>query len=402
MANVFIDVTKIGADIKSSYLVDPEMSREFFEALRSFLRPVPSGFSIFYAVKCNPDIEILKTLNSSGCGFEVASVNEFNLVSSLPEVDPSSVPVTNPVLSQNDVNFLIQNNARIFVTDSLLALERIRTSCVTYKVPFNEVKILVRLSVSNQYAAWDLSDKFGVDFSDLHSILRFIKATGFSFHGFSFHVGSQAYSPQAYVDALKCGEKAVLFAREFGLSAKVMDIGGGFPINYYGDSIVSVTETTRSILENVTTFITQSPILARLQIWAEPGRFLAAPSGHVVTTVIAKIKRGGKNWVYTSVGTYNGPSEPRDFKDSFVFPVSFDGEKFSDSPMEPCVITGPTCDSSDIYSRETELPSRLSDNDILQYPLSGAYSNTLWSSFNGFNPPETLHLPGVLCSVYKK
>jgi len=396
------DLRKKDLSEKGLCVVDPLMSREMFEIFRSLTRPFLSGFSIFYAVKCNPDLEILKTLNKTGCNFEVASVPEFTLISSLPGVNPYAIPVTNPILSEKDLTTLLRKNARIFVVDSIGQLQRLKNSCITTNVPFTEVKVLTRLAVSNRYAAWDLSDKFGVTAKELPPVLNYIKRTGFSFLGFSFHVGSQAQSVEAYTEALSLVEDSAKIAAGIGLSTKVVDIGGGFPVNYNGTNFKEVANMTANIFKKITDTVNVSPILSKLQFWAEPGRFIAAPTTHMVSPIIAKANRSGKPWLYAVVGTYNGPSEPRDLKDSFIFPVSFDPVKFQDSKLENFVLTGPTCDSSDVYSKKAKLPYDIDSNDTVQFPLSGAYSTSLWTSFNGFAPPPIKYMPGTILELYKK
>lgn len=400
MPSLFINESSAVDHSKPVCIIDPCMSKIFFEMMRSSLRSAPSGFSIFYAVKCNPDREILKSLDSVSCNFEAASAVEFENIVSLDNVDPSYVPITNPILSVDDLAFLLTKSARIFVVDSVDQLGRLAKSCVVTGTSFNDIKVILRLAVPNDTAAWDLSDKFGLPLVDIALVSKKIVDYGFSFHGFSFHVGSQALSQSAYISALQITEKAVLLVKENGLVPKIIDVGGGFPIDYYASSATGAALPTIKILDAVVSFIKKSPVLSSAQLWLEPGRFLAAPSAHIITKIVGKAVRNDKVWMYALTGSYNGMTEAKDLKNSFSFPVSYNYAKFKSSPISSCVVTGPTCDSSDIYSYNSPLPDDMDSSDIIQYPFAGAYSLNLWSSFNGFPPPTIDYKHGVLANLY--
>ena len=350
MSSLFIPESSAISHKEPTCIIDPTMSRMFFENLRSSLLDAPSGFSIFYAVKCNPDREIMHSLSSTSCSFEVASVTEFEEVLKLDNVKPSLIPVTNPILSVDDLAYILNLQGRIFVVDSLGQLSRLASACQITNTPFNDIKIILRLAVPNDNAAWDLSDKFGLPLEEILHISQLLISYGFSFLGFSFHVGSQALSADAYINALHITEKAILLVKENNLVTKIIDIGGGFPLDYHASSITGAALPTKKILESVVSFVNKSPVLTSSAIWLEPGRFLAAPAGHIITKFVGRANRNNRPWVYALTGSYNGVTEAKDLKDSFNFPVSYNYSKFKNSPVSNCVVTGPTCDSSDINS----------------------------------------------------
>src|SRR5881397_2691164 len=71
-----------------------------------------------YAVKANPDRRVLKVLVQEGCGFEIASTTELDLLVSLG-VPASEVFFSNPVKSRDAVAYAAAKGVEWFVTDSL-------------------------------------------------------------------------------------------------------------------------------------------------------------------------------------------------------------------------------------------------------------------------------------------
>ena len=58
------------------FIVDHEAVRSNYAAFKRYLPRVQA----YYAVKANPDPEIIRTLYAFGASFDVASIAEFNLV----------------------------------------------------------------------------------------------------------------------------------------------------------------------------------------------------------------------------------------------------------------------------------------------------------------------------------
>ncbi|MDA3806292.1 MAG: hypothetical protein PF440_00120 [Thiomicrorhabdus sp.] len=124
-----------------------------------------------------------------------------------------------------------------------------------------------------------------------------------------------------------------------------------------------------------------------IEIFAEPGRFIAAPSMIEVISVAGKARRGAKMWYYMDDGVYGG------FRgqvfDHAIYPLaplkSFDasGEFFSS------VLAGPTCDSIDVISEDIELPE-MENGDILIGKQMGAYTIASATEFNYYPKPKVI------------
>src|SRR5436190_7101181 len=77
-----------------------------------------------YAVKANPDRRVLKVLAQEGCGFEIASTAELDLLVSLG-VNPAEVFFSNPMKSRESIAYAAAKGVEWYVTDSLDELRRV-------------------------------------------------------------------------------------------------------------------------------------------------------------------------------------------------------------------------------------------------------------------------------------
>jgi diaminopimelate decarboxylase len=122
----------------------------------------------------------------------------------------------------------------------------------------------------------------------------------------------------------------------------------------------------------------------RLEI--EPGRYLSAESGYLVTEIRA-IKRMGSNTFYLVDAGFNNLARPILY--GAYHPMSLapiDGA--TDRPRQPVVVGGPLCESGDIFTqdeggfvRTRDLPEA-NVGDLLVIERAGAYGFAMGSNYN--------------------
>jgi ornithine decarboxylase len=191
--------------------------------------------------------------------------------------------------------------------------------------------------------------------------------------GFSFHVGSQCLNPDDYRAALCRIREVWDRATELGFEFEVLDIGGGFPAPYRQDA-----PTIAAFGEVVSQGLQESFGDLPIRIIAEPGRGMCAESTTLITQVIGKNERWGMPWYFIDDGLY-GSFSGKVF-DHADFPLIYEGA--GERELRPCVVAGPTCDSSDVVSTDQLLPD-LAVGELLLVPCMGAYAGASSSPFNG-------------------
>ena len=160
----------------------------------------------------------------------------------------------------------------------------------------------------------------------------------------------------------------------------MLDIGGGFPGKYQGETVDLAAITT-----DITRALAQLPY--QVEVVIEPGRGLVANAGVMVATVIGLAERKGLRWVHVDVGAFNGMMEALESENQLLFPV----QDSRGGRLGRCHITGPSCDSQDTILFDARLSDDLAVGDQVYFYTTGAYTTSYASRFNGFD------LPAVHC-----
>lgn len=370
-------------------VLDPSMAVDAMGRLTNPLLRAGIKYRCWYAVKCNPQRELLEALRNAGCGFEVASIPELESVIGLG-VDPADIPYTNPVRSIKNSAKALALGVRMFTLDSYGEIVRLSRAAELSKVPVSEIKVVVRIKVTGEHAVWDLSGKFGVEDSIGSHFFSQVIDAGFAFVGLSFHVGSQTVNPCAWVTGIEKVANAVVLANYLGATIDLVDIGGGFPVSYGDPGITQDNRAAHEIMSQVVATWKSYEHLTSLTLAIEPGRFVAAPAVRYVCSIIGETENDDHQWLFVTVGTYNGPSESRETAGRIACPILH--HKGSGHLLIPTTVTGPTCDGADVLTRVANLPECLTDGDILELAYAGAYSLSTANSFNGFAPPPKFML----------
>jgi len=325
--------------------------------------------TVCYALKANPDAAIADLVNKEHLGFEIASGGELKILASLG-VEPSRIISSNPVKSIPFLKMAAEYGVRYFAFDSFEELGKIGRYA-----PGSQV--YVRLSVPNEGSEWPLSKKFGLEIDDALELLSCTEAKGLHPVGITFHVGSQCRNPYNWNIAIDKAKILWEKAEHKGIRLSLLNIGGGYPINY--TKVVTDIET---IERNIARLIAEK-FPADTKIHLEPGRAVIGDAGILVSSVIGKARRRDEGWLYLDVGVFNGLMESvGGIRYTYILEATEGAEK-------RWTIAGPSCDSFDVIDKNVALP----DPDIGALILilsSGAYTVSYASEFNGFAIPRTI------------
>lgn len=335
----------------------------------------------YFAMKANPDPEIVRTLYRAGASFDVASFPEFQLVheniKDLPAQDRQDfiwdkIIYSHPIKSNDTLQHLDQYRPLVTYDN----YEEIRK----VKKHSPNVGMLLRVRVPNTGAMVELSSKFGAEPGQAVDLIEAAEKEGIKVEGLSFHVGSQTTNFQNFVQALNMAADIFKEARLRGFKGmNQLDIGGGFPAPY--DANVQPLQKLAKILNTEIDRLFDKDMC----ILAEPGRFLVATACTSVAEVIGKAHRDGRTCYYLNDGVYHTYSGI--LFDHCIYNV----KAFKEGPKELCAVFGPTCDALDTISLAEELPN-LELGDLVYSENIGAYSHASSTSFNGFPPAKVVHV----------
>ena len=197
----------------------------------------------------------------------------------------------------------------------------------------------------------------------------------------AFNVGSGVTSPDAYRHAL---DVARLTLSASGVAVRLLDVGGGFPVSYPGFHVPSLDDYFALIRDERLSL----PLADGGELFAEPGRALAAPGYSVIVKVLLKKDES----VYLNDGMYGSFWELR-FNGHKRYPLRVyrDGRPL-DGPTRHYRAFGPTCDSTDVLPEPLSLPRDIAAGDYIEVGRIGAYSVSGRTCFNGFGVDSTVTL----------
>ncbi len=342
-------------------VVDCDVIRRQYRALAAAL----PGVDLHYALKPLPEVAVVRGLDAEGAWFDLATSGEVALVRRAG-IDPARCIHTHPVKREQDIRDAVEFGVTTFVADNPDELDKL--------LPWREqVRVLLRISFRSPHAVVDLSRKFGCDPDAALDLAERAKAAGLEVSGLSFHVGSQAISPDVHVRAVQACGKLITEGRNRGLGDfSVLDIGGGFPIDYLqpAPAIEHFCKPIRKAL---------AKLPDSLRLIAEPGRYICGPAGLCLTTVMGRAHRDGRWWYYLDDGVYGSFSGQ--IYDHARYPIEplFEHK----GPRLPSVLAGPTCDSIDVVAEDILLPE-LAAGDLLLGTQMGAYTAASATDFNFF------------------
>lgn len=348
-------------------LIDSDKVREKTSMIGRYIK----NSKVFYAVKANPDGDILNFLNDLKMGFEISSEGELEILSSLG-IEPERIISSNPIKSLKFLKMAATYGIKYFAFDSAEEVDKL-----SQFVP--HCNVYVRLSVPNEGSEWPLSKKFGVELDQAATLLTYAKDRGLNPVGITFHVGSQCTNIYNWNIAIDKAKVLWDIAESNRITLNFLNIGGGYPIKYT-KNVVSI----ETIEKNVNSLIYER-FPKGVEIHIEPGRAVVGDAGILVTSVIGKARRSDEDWIYIDVGVFNGLMESvGGIKYSYVVEsYKHAGHK------KPWTIAGPTCDSFDVIDNNVTLPEPNVGNLILILS-SGAYTVSYASEFNGFSIPKTI------------
>jgi ornithine decarboxylase len=329
-----------------------------------------------YAVKCNNDPMLMKWMTElhPDMHFDCASVREIDDV--LPLVKPNRIIYAQPCKKYEDIRIASEKGIESTVADSVEEIEKLSDW---------KGSVLIRLLVSDKDSKQPFGKKFGAPLEWIPEMCRVAKHLGQNLTGFSFHVGSECQRPEQYRDALEMCKEGQHILETHGFTTHTVDIGGGF---------LPDEESFRSVAEHVRT--AQAKLFPTIRMIAEPGRFLAAPTHTLFTTVI------GRKPVYPPPRTADDPKWRITIDESVYgtfsnIPFDHQKPKFeclkpqSDAVTKrPTIVFGRTCDSGDCIGDDVLLPE-VNVGDVFRIPNMGAYTTVTASEFNGFPKSKKIY-----------
>ncbi len=341
---------------------------------------------VAYAMKANPNQEILQFLLGEGTWVDAVSPGEVKVA--LKAGFPAErIIFTGTSVSEEDLKEIMAHPGIIINIDALEQLSLMRRVAKRH-FPDKRYRVAVRwnpgigkgfdskVTTAGVRTPNGLPIKFGVEASEVVEVFRQAAAAGFIPVGLHQHLGSGWIARdwpivQAAVDKMitKAAE-----LRKFGFNLEFLDFGGGIAPKYEAkQKSFPVDKYARFILRRVKEF--RLPIK---KIILEPGKFLVAEAGVLLLKVVYIKKSYGNYFVGVNAGTFNTLPRPAIYPEARHHIINCVDRR---GPRKRVTIAGHLCESGDVfaYDRLMQLPK---PGDILAVFHAGAYGHSMASRFN--------------------
>jgi diaminopimelate decarboxylase/aspartate kinase len=359
---------EIATDRTSAYVYD----RESIEVAVGHLRELSSVDQVFYAIKANSNPEVLRVVHEGGLNFEVVSPGEISLILELfPDIDRERILFTPNFASRQEYEFALEQG--IWVTlDNLHPLREWGDS-------FTGRQVFLRLDPGQGRGHHEhvktagVHSKFGIPLFELDEAARLLDECGAEVVGLHAHTGSGILQADNWEDVAR----SLLAVVEHFPTVRILDLGGGLGIpEKPGQQALDMAALDASLAA-------LRDQLEGFELWLEPGRYVIAEAGVLLTTVTQIKGKGDVQYVGISTGM-----------NSLIRPALYGAyheianlSRVGEEATEIVNVVGPICETGDRLGSDRLLPPTR-EGDVLVIANAGAYGYVMSSRYNQREPAE--------------
>lgn len=234
------------------------------------------------------------------------------------------------------------------------------------------------------------ASKHGIWHTDLGAVVDRARAAGLKVHALHVHIGSGS----DFENLAQVREAVLRLARVVGGDLRTISAGGGLPIPYQdGERPFDVARFVREWAE--TKRAVERDQGRAIEIEVEPGRYLVAESGVLVTEVRGTKRSGSVDYVFVDAG-FHTLLRPAMYG-AFHRITAIGGTVAS---AKPRVVAGPLCESGDVLTQReggeiaTQLLPDVDVGNLLCVHDTGAYGMAMASNYNSQPLPAEVLVDG--------
>ena len=321
---------------------------------------------VLYAMKANFNPQILQALAGLGVDFDCVSPGEVeHLRKVVPDIDSSRILLTLNFAPREEYEWAIRSGL-LLTLDNLHPLRE-------WPEIFDGQEVFIRLDPGQgrghhaHVRTAGVHSKFGIPRFELDELTRLIGRAGAKVVGIHAHTGSGILDPENWRTV--AGE-LIKVARRFP-DVRVLDLGGGLGVpERPGDRQFDIGKLDETLVEI-------RKACPDYELWLEPGRFLVARAG-VLLSHVTQVKGKGE-MRYVGVGTG---------MNSLIRPALYGAyheivnlSRLDEPATETVTVVGPICETGDRLGIDRLLPES-TEGDVILIVNTGAYGYVMGSNYN--------------------
>ncbi len=362
--------------------------------------------TICYAVKANSSLAILRLLATAGAGFDIVSGGELERVRKAHKPALKKVVFSGVGKQLWEIDAALDANILLFNVESEAELLLLAARAQALgKVARFALRVNPDVfAETHPYISTGLSEhKFGIDIKVARALYRTGKKSKWlDAAGVSVHIGSQIRKVDPFAAALTRVTSLIADLRKDGHNIRYVDAGGGLGIDYGAGTSGHAAFDPAKQIEKYAAALTKGLANESAHLLLEPGRFIVAQAGALLTRVLYVKKNGtqtkSKTFVITDAAMNDLIRPALYHAHHEIIPVKQPAGKSSSLVAD---VVGPVCESGDFFARDRALPA-VKPNDLVVLLDAGAYGMSQTSNYNTRPRPAEVLVEGKSAKLIRR
>ena len=348
---------------------------------------------VCFSLKANSNQSIIKTFSSLGSGADVVSIGELKRALKA-KIPPNKIVFSGVGKNTDEIIFAIKNKILMINVESISELKQISTQAANLNMiaPISlRVNPDIEAGGNEKISTGKKQDKFGISIKEAIDVYELASnLDNIEIKGIDVHIGSQINDLEPFVKTFNSIVETITKLKDKNIDIDIIDIGGGIGINYTDEKALNIKDYAALVSKKLGSL--------NKKIIIEPGRFLTAESGILVTKIIYIKENESKKFIIVdaAMNDFIRPSLYGSLHNALPI-IENDKER----PIESYDVVGPICETGDFFIKDFKT-SQLLERDLLAITNVGAYGSVLSSNYNSRPSIAEIIIKDDSYSVIKK
>ena len=348
---------------------------------------------VCFSLKANSNQSIIKTFSSLGSGADVVSIGELKRALKA-KIPPNKIVFSGVGKNTDEIIFAIKNKILMINVESISELKQISTQAANLNMiaPISlRVNPDIEAGGNEKISTGKKQDKFGISIKEAIDVYELASnLDNIEIKGIDVHIGSQINDLEPFEKTFNSIVETITKLKDKNIDINIIDIGGGIGINYTDEKALNIKDYAAVVSKKLGSL--------NKKIIIEPGRFLTAESGILVTKIIYIKENESKKFIIVdaAMNDFIRPSLYGSLHNALPI-IENDKER----PIESYDVVGPICETGDFFIKDFKT-SQLLERDLIAITNVGAYGSVLSSNYNSRPSIAEIIIKDDSYSVIKK
>ena len=371
------------------YVYDFDYMKKQYKTLKSAFEGSKS--LICYAVKANSNLSVIQNFANLDSGADCVSIGEVKRAL-LAGIKPYKIIFSGVGKSDSEIKEALELKILMINVESEAELKRVEAVAKELGI---EARVSIRVNPNvdpktHPYISTGLHEnKFGVDIDMAKRMYIYSKnSEALDPVGVHFHIGSQLTELAPIAEAAEIVADLVKSLKAINIDIKFFDVGGGLGVQYDNEELIKEEDYAEAIIKATKGL--------DVTIVCEPGRYLVANGGYLITKVLYEKQNGDRRFTIVDAAM-NDLLRPSLYKAYHKIELL----EPRDGELSKTDIVGPICESGDFLAKDILMPP-LKSGDLLVVKSVGAYGFTMASNYNTRNKAAEVACEDGSCRLIRK